>query len=119
LIVEKPSRTLALLTYLIPVIAPLYVIFTRPKDIFARYHAYQSLALIAGVILVPAVWAVGGWIIAWVPLVGPLLAASAFAIVMAAFAAFLYGWVMGIVAAWRAEYRRVPLVGAWGERLLR
>lgn len=113
---EKPNRTLAFLSYLIPVIVPLYVIFTQRKEVFSRYHAFQSLALVAGAVIVPIFWAVPAWVVTWIPLVGPLLSAASFALVIAAYITILVGWGMGMHAALQAKIRPVPLFGGWGER---
>ena len=113
---EKPNRTLAFLSYLIPVIVPIFVIFTQRKDVFARYHAFQSLALIVGALVVPVFWVVPAWVVAWIPVVGPLLSAASFALVIAAYLAIVYGWVMGMYASLQAKIRPVPLFGGWGER---
>ncbi len=114
---EKPqSRLLAFLTYLIPVIVPLYVIFGRRKETLARYHAHQSLALVIAAVIVPAVWAIAAWIVVWIPLVGPLLAAASFALVIAAYVVIVYGWITGMYAAVQADIRPAPLFGDWGER---
>lgn len=115
---KSPNRTLAFLTYLIPVIVPLYVIFAQRKDVLARYHAYQSLALCAAVLIVPAVWAIIAWVMAWIPLVGVLLSAASFALVIAAYLVLLVGWFYGMMSALQSRVRPVPLFGGWGERFL-
>ena len=109
---EKPNRTLAYLSYLIPVIVPLYVIFTQRKEVFSRYHAFQSLALVAGAVIVPIFWAVPAWVVTWIPLVGPLLSAVS----KSPTTTLLVGWGMGMHAALQAKIRPGPLFGGWGER---
>ncbi|MEZ4635260.1 MAG: hypothetical protein R2856_09870 [Caldilineaceae bacterium] len=113
---EKSNRTLAFLSYLVPVIMPLFVIFTQRKDVFARYHAFQSLALIAGAVAVPIVWAIPAWVVAWIPMAGPLLSAASFALVIGAYLTIVYGWVTGMYAALQGRIHPVPLFGGWGER---
>jgi uncharacterized membrane protein len=113
---KNANRTLAFLTYLIPVIVPLYVIFTQRKDLFARYHAYQSLALIVAALIVPAAWVIFAWVMAWIPLIGVLLSAASFALVIATYVVILIGWVYGMLSAVQALIRPVPLFGGWGER---
>ncbi len=115
---NKPNRLLALLTYLIPVVVPLYVLFGRRRDPFALYHASRSLALVAGAIITPLVWAVIAWLLTWIPLVGVLLAAASFALVLAAYIAIIYGWISGIIAASQARLQPVPVFGNWGEWFL-
>jgi uncharacterized membrane protein len=115
---KNANRTLAFLAYLIPVIVPLYIIFAQPKDVFARYHAYQSLALCAGALIVPLVWAIAAWGMVWIPLVGALLSAATFALVIGAYLVIVYGWLYGMTSALQALVRPVPLFGGWGERFL-
>lgn len=115
---KSPNRTLAFLAYLIPVIVPLYIIFVQRRDTFARYHAYQSLALCMGALVVPAMWAILAWLVVWIPLVGALLSAASFALVIAAYLTILVGWIYGMISALQAHIRPVPLFGGWGERFL-
>ncbi|MBX2998188.1 MAG: hypothetical protein KF893_06710 [Caldilineaceae bacterium] len=115
---KNANRTLAFLAYLIPVIVPLYIILLRSKDGFARYHAYQSLSLCAAALIVPLVWAIAAWAMVWIPLVGALLSAASFALVIGAYLAIVVGWFYGMTSALQALVRPVPLFGGWGERFL-
>ena len=45
----------ALLAYLLPVLGPAYILALRREDAFSRYHAIQSLSIVAALILAPAV----------------------------------------------------------------
>ena len=115
---EKPNRLLALLMYLLPVIGPVAVIVWWRKDPLVLYHAYQSLALAAGAVAAPLAWAIGAWVVGWIPWAGSLLAAIAFSLVIAAYIGIIVGWIAGMLLALRGELRPVPMFGAWGERFL-
>lgn len=115
---NKPNRLLALLTYVIPVIVPLYVILARRRDPLSLYHASQSLALVAGAVVSPLAWVIIAWLLTWIPLVGVLLAAASFALVLAAYLVIIYGWINGIVAASQGRLQPVPIFSEWGERFL-
>lgn len=115
---KDANRILAFLAYLIPVIVPFYIVFARSQDIFARYHAFQSLALCGAALIVPAVWAIAAWIMVWIPLVGALLSAASFALVIGAYLVIVVGWLYGMTSALQALVRPVPLFGGWGERFL-
>jgi uncharacterized membrane protein len=118
LTVETPIRTLAPLNYLLPVIGPLYIISARRQDTVALYHAYQSLALVVAAVVVPVIWGIVAWLLAWIPLAGPLLAAASFALVIATYLVIVIGWIQGIIAAFQTRIRPVPVFGGWGERFL-
>lgn len=113
----KPNRPLALLAYVLPLIGPLLIIGVQRRSVFAVYHACQSLALLLGVIIVPLLWAVQGWVAAWVPLVGPVYTMSSFSLVIAAWVMVAAGWLMGIGNALAGRANPLLLFGGWGERI--
>ena len=114
---EKPNRLLAVISYLIPVIGSAVVFLVDRKNLFALYHACQAFALAMMVILLPMVWALISWVIAWVPLAGPTISAATFSIVMAGVLTFLILTVVGVSKALRTNMSALFLVGKWGERL--
>lgn len=69
---QKPNRFLAILSYLLVLIGPLLFILFRRKDKFTLYHACQSLALVAGAIVVPLLWLVIGWTFAFLSVEFPI-----------------------------------------------
>ncbi len=113
----QPKRTLAFLAYLLSIPGWLYVLRFRREDEFATYHARQSLGLTVVAIGAPAVWAIVGWVISWVPLVGPVVAAAAFALVVLTYIALFAAWIVGMVQAFRGRAKPVPVFGGWAERL--
>lgn len=114
---SKQERTLAFLAYLLSVLGWLYVLLFGREDKLAVYHAKQSLGLTLVSVGVVIVWAVGAWIISWIPLVGPLIAAASFALVILAYVFLGAAWIIGMVYALQAKTKALPLVGKWVERI--
>lgn len=117
--VNQSSRTWALVAYLLPLAGPLLVLAARRNDCFAVYHATQSLTLTIMLVAIPLGWAVAGWVLLWIPLVGPATAAMLFALVIAAAVALFVAWLLGMANALRGLRRPVWLFGGWGERTFR
>ena len=113
----RSNRVLALLSYLLSVLGSLCVLFFWRQDKLAVYHAKQSLVLVLAAVGSLAVWFVGTWVISWIPLVGPLLAAAMFSQVILIWAFLAVIWVVGMVYALQARRRSLPVVGKWAERL--
>lgn len=100
----------ALLAYLLPVLGPAYILSLRREDAFSRYHALQSLSIVAALILAPAVWIIFSWLVSLLPF-GGVVAAYVFALVVAVYLAVVVAWVVGIVNALRARRSPVPFFG--------
>lgn len=112
-------RVTPFLIYLLPVVGWLAGLLLLRRNAIALYHTCQALALTLGVLFVPALWAVAGWGVAWIPLVGPVLTIASFSIVIAAIPTFIIVWIMGMLHALRGQTMPLPLVGAWGEAIFR
>ena len=67
---SRSSRYLAFLAYLLSLPGALFVLLARRDDLFAVYHARQSLAIVIAAIVTPLAWAVVAWPAAWIPIVG-------------------------------------------------
>jgi uncharacterized membrane protein len=115
--VNRSNRLAAFLSYLLGVLGWLYMLAFRRKDTLARYHAKQSLGITIVAVGAPAVWAVAAWIVTWIPLVGPLVAAASFSLVIATYALLTVCWVVGMVYALQAKIEPIPVVGRWAERI--
>ena len=113
---QNPNRALAFLTYLLPFIGSLLVFLLNRKNALALYHACQALALFGGLILVPVSWLVLGWLLAQIPMAGPILTISLFTLVLAAAAVIVVGWLMGLSNALRAKFAPIPVFGGWGDK---
>jgi len=116
--VNKPSKHLAFLAYLLSILGWLYVLLFRRNDKFAVYHARQSMTLTIFALAAPAAWAIVAWALTWIPLAGPLVGATLFSLVIAAYVFLGATWVMGMVYALQAKMNPLPLIGGWAERLL-
>jgi uncharacterized membrane protein len=115
--VSKPGRNVAFLAYLLPIVGWLYVLLFRKKDEFALYHAKQSMMLTMTAVGAPAAWAIVAWIISWLPLAGPIIAAALFALVILIYIFLAATWVIGMVYALQAKMEPVPVLGGWAERI--
>ena len=114
---SKPNRIHAFLSYLLSILGWLYVLLFQREDKLAVYHAKQSLVLTLVAVGSLLGWAVGAWIISWIPLVGPLLAAASFSLIVLAYLFLGVAWVIGMVYALQGKMKALPLVGKWTERI--
>ena len=112
------NRIPAFLAYLLLIIGWLYVFLFYRNDKLAMYHTKQSIMLTIIAIGLPLVWAIGGWLLSLIPF-GIIIAASIFALVIVAEIAILAIWVVGMVYAWQAKIKPIPIVGRWAEQLFR
>jgi uncharacterized membrane protein len=115
--VSKPGRNAAFLAYLLPIVGWLYVLLFRKKDEFAVYHAKQSMVLTMTAVGAPAAWALFAWIVAWLPLAGPIISAALFALVILIYIFLAATWVIGMVYVLQAKMKPVPVLGGWAERI--
>jgi uncharacterized membrane protein len=115
--VSNQNRTLAFLAYLLSILGWGYVLLFQRKDRLAVYHAKQSLVLTLVAVGSIVVWLLGSWVLAWVPLAGPLLAAALFSQVILAFAFLAAAWIIGMVYALKDKMQPLPVVGRWAERI--
>lgn len=115
--VKRSSQVLAFLAYALLIFGWLLVQVTARKDRFAAYHARQSLGLSVAVIVGPLIWLVVAWLVAWIPVVGAVVAAASFSLVIALFIAGAVAWFTGLSNAMRAQLKPVPFFGDWALRL--
>jgi uncharacterized membrane protein len=104
------------LTYLVPVIGWLYVIFFQRKNSLAIYHLKQSIGLVLFLIVTTTGWAAVGWVMAWIPYVA-VLSIALFAIVIVAYLYVVVAWIQGMSNALKARLAPLPLFGEWASRL--
>jgi uncharacterized membrane protein len=107
----------AFLAYLLSIPGWLYVLLFQREDELATYHAKQSLGLTLAAAGSVVLWLLGTWVLTWVPLVGPLLAAAAFSQVILVYMFLFVVWIIGMVYALQSKMQPLPLVGGWAERL--
>jgi uncharacterized membrane protein len=114
--VSSSSRYLAFFSYLLSLPGALFVLLARRDDGFAVYHARQSLVLAIATIVTPLVWAILAWALAWIPLIGAMLAVMLFALMLAALVGLLFSWITGLVYSLKGLVRPIPIVGARATR---
>ena len=114
---NAPKRQFAFFAYLVPVLGWLYVLLFERKDEFAVYHAKQSMTLTITAIAAPLIWVIAAWVLAWVPLMGSVLAASLFALVVLTYLFLAVVWIVGMINALTARAKPLPVVGRWAERI--
>ena len=114
---KAPKRYLAFLAYAVPVLGWLYVLLFQRDEEFAVYHAKQSLVLTIAAVLAPVASAVAAWVLALVPLLGPITAAALFALVILVDICLAVTWVIGMIYALQAKMKPVPVFGGWAEKI--
>ncbi|MEN9934396.1 MAG: hypothetical protein RLZZ387_975 [Chloroflexota bacterium] len=114
---STPNRTLPILAYVLPLAGPALTLATRRDDTFARYHGTQGLAIDIGALAAPVVWAALGWVLAWIPTIGPLAALVTFALVVAFELLMLGARALGVARVLRGQLGAAPVVGGWAERI--
>ncbi len=112
------SRIFAVLAYLLSVPGALGVLLLRRQDRLAAYHAKQSLGLALLGALAFLTWAIIGWIVAWIPYIGFLLAVALFALVISAIFVLCGCWLVGLKFALHGTMQPLPVVGGLIARLL-
>ncbi len=110
------NRIPAFLAYLLLVIGWLYVLLLHRHDKLAVYHTWQAIMLVVAAVLGFLVWAVLGWVILIIPLVGPFITAATFSLVIGLYIALVISWLVGMVYALQAKAKPIPFVGRWAER---
>lgn len=107
----RSSRYLACVSYLLSLPGALFVLLARRDDLFAVYHARQSLRLAAAALLAPLIWAALAWVLAWIPLIGGMLGVILFALLLAVYAGVLISWIAGMIYSLKGQVRPMPLFG--------
>jgi uncharacterized membrane protein len=110
--VSQPSRYLAFTSYLLSLPGALFVLLARRDDLFAVYHARQSMRLAIIGLAAPIVWAVIAWVLAWIPLVGGMLGVVLFALLIATYVGILISWIAGMIYSLKGQVRPMPLFGS-------
>jgi uncharacterized membrane protein len=113
---NRSFRLPAVLTYLVPVIGWLYVIFFQRKNSLAVYHLKQSICLVLFLVGITTGWIAVAWVLAWIPYLD-ILSIAFFAIVIVAYIFSVVVWILGLINALRARSAPLPLIGGWASRL--
>ncbi len=108
--VGENSRILAALAYLLFPVGWLFGFFLQRNN-FVRFHARQSLGLLFAAVIAPVVWAVVAWGLALIPIVGPLVAAALFGVVIAVWLGVIVVALWGAVNGLRGKREVAPVFG--------
>ena len=111
------SRISAFLAYLLLIFGWLYVFLLRKEDKLALFHAKQSLVLTLIAVGTPLIWGIFGWLIAFIPFIGPIVAVALFSLVIVIYIFLVASWLIGMVYALQAKSKSLLFVGSWAERL--
>ncbi|HOT91362.1 MAG TPA: hypothetical protein PLJ78_06570 [Anaerolineae bacterium] len=113
---SRKVRLTAAATYIF-ILGWLYAVLTEKDAPLVRFHLKQSVGLLLVLLLVAGGWYGITWLLAWIPYAGILIGVMAFALVIAAWVAGIFSWILGIVRALQGRYAALPLIGQWAHRL--
>jgi uncharacterized membrane protein len=114
--VESSNKSLqakfpiAVIAY-VPVVGTLYIFLFEKDNALAFFHAKQAFLLTATAILTPILWIMVGWLLTVFPLVGALLAAASFTLVMLVYIFLFVLWIVGISYALQNKLQSLPIIG--------
>ena len=111
------SRIFAVLAYVLPVVGGAVGLAIDGSNPLTRHHARQSMAAVLTLVLGFVVWAVGGFIIGMIPIVGPIVALALFALVIALAIFLALNWVYSLVMAARGLEREIPFANRLASRV--
>lgn len=111
------GRLFAALAYILPLLGGIIGILADGGNPFTRAHAQQSIATVLTLVLSFFVWAVCGYLIALIPLIGPIITISLFSLVIALAAFLVINWLLNFWWALRGETRVIPLANRVALRL--
>ena len=111
------NKVIAFLSYLLLVPGWLFVLIFRRKQPAELQHARQSLLINLVPILFYLVWLLFTWLVVAIPIMGPLVAWFAFAILIAVCVVLIVLWLVGMIRALRGDQNPLAIVGTWAAKL--
>jgi uncharacterized membrane protein len=106
---DSSSRVAAVIAY-IPVVGWLYVLLFQRHNVFAVFHARQSIGLFVFLLAMFVGWAVITWVLGWIPFAF-VIGNALFALVIAAYVFGVFAWIAGILNAARGRVALLPIFG--------
>ncbi len=109
---QKPNegpRFLAALAYVLPLLGGLLGLAIDRANPLTRLHATQSIGALLTLALSLVVWAAAGFVLAQVPVIGPIFSISLFSMVIAMAIFLAVNWIISLWFALRGEERIIPL----------
>lgn len=117
--VPASGRIFAVLAYIIPVLGGIIALAADRRNPLTRNHARQSIATVLALIMTFLLWAVVGYLIGLVPIMGPIISISLFSLVVAMLIFLAINWIISLVAALRGLERTIPFANRIVGRLFR
>ena len=111
------NKVFAVLSYLLLVPGWLVVLIFRRKHDSELKHARQSMLINLGAFLFLVIWFVLTWLLVGIPLMGPMVAWFAFALVITIWITFAVLWFIGMVRALSGNQKPLAIVGGWAAKL--
>ena len=111
------NKIFAFLSYLLLVPGWLFVLIFRRKHPSELGHARQSLMITLVPLLALVLWFVLTWLLLAIPIMGPMTAWFAFAVVLAVGIFLIALWFAGMIRALRGDQKPLAIVGGWAAKL--
>jgi uncharacterized membrane protein len=111
------NKIFAFLSYLLLIPGWLVVLIFRRKQEAELVHARQSLVINLAAFLFFVVWLLLTWLLIGIPLMGPLLAWFAFALVITVWIFLVVMLIMGMIRALSGSQKPLAIVGGWAAKL--
>jgi uncharacterized membrane protein len=111
------NKIFAFLSYLLLIPGWLFVLIFRRKHPSELEHARQSMVINLAPLLLLVVWFVFSWVMFLIPIMGPLLAWFAFALIIVVGIFLIIMWILGMIRALRGEQKLLAIVGGWAAKL--
>ena len=106
--VEASRRIFAVLAYIVPVLGGIIGLAVDGHNPLTRNHAQQSIATVLALIMSFLLWAVIGYLIGLVPIMGPIVSISLFSLVVAMLIFLAINWIISLLLALRGRERTIP-----------
>ena len=106
--VEASKRIFAVLAYIVPVLGGIIGLAVDGRNPLTRSHAQQSIATVLALIMSFLLWAVLGYLIGLVPIMGPIISISLFSLVVAMLIFLAINWIISLALALRGRERTIP-----------
>ena len=106
--VEASRRIFAVLAYVVPVLGGIIGLAVDGHNPLTRNHAQQSIATVLALIMSFLLWAVIGYLIGLVPIMGPIVSISLFSLVVAMLIFLAINWIINLLLALRGRERTIP-----------
>ena len=114
---DASGRLFAALAYILPIIGGLIGLLLDGRNPLTRAHAQQSIAAVLALVLSFFAWAALGYLLALVPIIGPILSISLFSLVIAMAIFLVVNWFISLALALRGQERAIPFANRIARRV--